>query len=807
MSLEPLPADELRWSADPASFGFETTDEIEPLTELVGQDRALDALEFGIAVEAPGFNVFILGEEGSGRRTAALSQMRKRAETEFGPDDWCYINNFDDPRRPRALRLPSGMSRRLAEDVEGLITRLATELPRILGSEEYQAQRKALLDQLEARRKQFFQHAEEEADRRGLAVIQSPQAIVLAPKRDGQILSETDLAQLSPEERHKYQEARDEVQDLFEEALRKLGEAATEAQEALREVNRRTIEATVTVLFRAPRARYSELPQVIEFLDAAQRDLVRMVNRLAMLTELESELLPRTLASEEFQRRYSVNVLVSHDHRGAPVIEEHNPTFSNLLGRIEHRVLQGALVTDFTMIRAGSLLRANGGYLLVDAMELLRRPLAWDALKRALKQGRLKIEEPGAELGIISTISLDPESIPLSVKVILIGPPILYYLLFGLDPDFAEIFKVKADFAPTIPRTPEAEREYARLAEARRRAESLPVFEASAIAALVEHGSRRAGDRTRLTARLSEIDDLIREAGFRARQAGSERVGRDHVQKAIAEWRRRSNRLEEELFRQIEMGVIIVRTEGTAIGQVNGLSVLTLGDYPFARPIRVSASTAMGARGVVDIEREAKLGGPIHSKAVLILGGYLNHRYGGERPLVLTATLAFEQVYEMIEGDSASLAELLALLSSLAGVPIRQDIAVTGSVNQAGEVQPVGGVTEKVEGYYHACRIKGLTGSQAVILPRRNVQHLMLDLEVVEAAKAGRFAIYAVDDVDEAIALAFGRPAEEVHRAVRSRLDSYVAEWQRLSAQIAPAPGAIAPPTPPRSGGADGPEA
>jgi lon-related putative ATP-dependent protease len=770
----------LRRSADEHAYAFETTAELEPLERLVGQERALDALAFGIAIDAPGFNVYMLGEEGTGRRTAALEMLRSRARGEAGPSDWCYINDFDDPRRPRALALPAGTARPLAAELEGIVTRLATELPKVLGSEEYQAQRKMLLDRLESLRKRLFERAEEEAERKSLAVVRGPQVIVIVPKRNGELLSEEELARLPPEERHRYDEARSEVQALFEEALRRFGEAATETQEAVRELNRRTVEATVSSLLRGVRGRYGHLSQLASFLDAMERDLAEVIHKVTILSEIDEDILARTLASEEFQRRYMVNVLVAHDGNGAPVVEEPNPTYANLIGRIEHRVLQGVLTTDFTMIRAGALLRANGGYLLVDALEVLRRPLAWEALKRVLKQGEVKVEEPAAELGIISTVSLEPEPIPLRLKVVLLGSPLFYYLLSSLDPDFAQIFKVKSDFGPTIPRTPETEREYARFVEGARRSESLPVFEASAVAALVEFGSRQAGDQTRLTARLAEIGDLVREAGFRARQGGRERVGRAEVREAILSRRRRLDRLEEELHREIEAGILLFSTRGEAIARANGLSVLMPGDYAFAKPIRVSASVSMGVRGVIDIERESTLGGPIHSKAVLILGGYLHQRYGKEQPVVLTASLTFEQSYEKIEGDSATLAELLTLLSALSSLPLRQDLAITGSVNQAGEVQPVGGVTEKVEGFYHACRIQGFTGTQGVILPATNVRHLMLDPEVVEAAGAGRFAIYPVESVDQAIALAFARPPEEVHAAVQAELKRYLEGWRAL---------------------------
>ncbi|HEY8485437.1 MAG TPA: ATP-binding protein [Longimicrobiales bacterium] len=781
MTVQPLSAEVLRRQSAGPAFEFRTTAELEPLDRLVGQDRALEALEFGTAIDAPGFNIFVLGEEGTGRRTAVLTALRRHAAKRPVPDDWCYINNFDDPRRPRALRLPPGTARQLATHMEAFITGLSAELPRAFSSEEYQAQRAAILQRLQATQKELFEAVDAEAERREVAIVRTPQAVLLVPKRHGRLLSDEEIERLSPEERERYDAAREEIQRLFEEALRRFADAAAHAQEALQELNRRTFEAAVAHLLEMLRTRYRDLPQVMEFLAAVEHDLTEVIGRLTLLAQAEPEVLTRTITAEEFQRRYKVNVLVGHhDMQGAPVVEEPNPTFANLLGRIEHFVHQGVLATDFTMIRAGALLRANGGCLVLDALEVLRRPWAWDAFKRALKQRELRIEEPAAELGLITTVTLQPEPIPLDVKVVLLGPPILYYLLYMLDPDFGQIFKVKADFAPVIERTPETELQYARFVASCCRKEGLPHFDAGAVGALVEYGSRRAQDQTRLTARLGEIADLVREAGHRARERGADAVTREDVEAAIEARIRRANRLEEELHRYIRHGTLLLGTRGEAVGQINGLSVITLGDYTFAKPIRVTATASVGTRGVVNIEREAALSGPIHSKAVLILTGYLHRRYGGERPLVLSASLGFEQVYELIEGDSATAAELLALLSALSGLPLRQDLAITGSVNQLGEIQPIGGVSEKVEGFYATCRIQGLTEGQGVVIPAQNVEHLTLRPEVVAAVEAGRFQIYPVRHIDEAIELCFRRPAEEVHRAVEARLDAFVAAWRRL---------------------------
>ena len=819
MSATRLPPEALHRPADPAALDFATTAEIEPLARLPGQERPLEALAFGLDVDSAGFNIFVVGEDGTGRRAAALEAVRQHAAGRPVPDDLCYVNNFADPRRPRLLRVPPGVGRRLAEDMEGLAAQLAAELPRVFGSDEYRAQRTAILERLEQRRAELFESAEEAAERHDLAVVQSPQGILLAPRRDGHLLTDEQLSALPAEQREEYEEARREVQALFEEALPKLAEAMTEAQRALRELNRRTAGRAAAHLFGVLRARYGSLPQVRTFLDAAEADLLELIGKLTITAEAEPAALAQAMATEEFQRRYMVNVIVAHeaDDRGAPVIVEPNPSFSRLNGRIEHRVVQVALVTDFLMIRAGALLAANGGYLVVDALEVLRRPLAWDALKRALRQGEVRLEEPGAELGLVSTVSLEPEPVPIDVKVVLIGPPILHALLSALDPDFDRIFKVKADFSPTLARSTESEREFARFVASRCHAEGLPPFDADAVGALIEYASRLAGDQTRLTARLALIADLVREAAHQAGGNGVPRaadngeardapaegdgrvaaatVTRENVEAAIRARIRRANRLEEELHRLIETGALLVATRGEAVGQVNGLSVIEVGDYAFARPVRVTASVAMGARGVVDIERESTLGGPIHSKAVLILSGYLNRRYGGDRPLALTASLAFEQVYEAVEGDSASMAELIALLSAVSGLPVRQDLAVTGSVDQHGNAQPVGGVSEKVEGFFHACRIQGLTGEQGVTVPARNAPHLVLRPEVVAAASRGEFHVYTVDHVDDAIELLFRRPAAEVHDAVAARLQDFVEAWLRLRAE---AGGLVGSPLPER---------
>ena len=784
-----LPATALRRTADIEGYGFGSTAELEPLERVPGQDRALEALDFGVAIDAPGFNLFLLGDEGTGRRSIALAAVRRQAAARPVPDDWCYVNDFEEGRRPRALRLPPGTGRKLADDMEAFVAGLARELPRMFGSEEYQARRNSIVERLDARRKEALESVSAEAERRGMVMVGSPQMILLAPKgADGGMLSDEDVARLSSEERDRIEHARDELRKLLETALMPVAELAERSREELRELGRHTAEAAVAQQLATLRLRYRDLPQVIEFLNAVEADLFRIIGKLAELTDAEPSMLTRVFGSEDFDLRYKVNVVVSREgNHGAPVVEETNPTFANLLGRIERRLREGALTTDFLHIRAGALLRANGGYLILDAFELLRRPFAWDALRRALKQCAVQIDEPGADFGLITTESLQPEPIPLDAKVVLIGPPILYYLLHALDPDFRHIFRVEVDFSPAVDRTREMEIAYARAIAGICRRSELPHFDAAAVGALVEWASREAGDQTRLSARLDELADVARESAFRAQQHNAEIVQRADVEAALQARRRRANRLEEEIDRHIRDGTLVISTTGTAVGVVNGLAVLALGDYAFGRPVRVSAAVALGGKGIIDIERESTLGSPVHSKAVLILAGYLNQRYGSKRPLAITATLGFEQIYEGVEGDSASVAEVLALLSAISELPLRQDLGVTGSMDQHGAVQAVGGVTEKVEGFYRACRIQGLHDSQGVVIPAANVHTVMLDAEVLDAVNARRFHVYAVQTLDEAIELCFDQPPSAVHAAVESRLDAFVRTWKELQLRDAQA--------------------
>lgn len=784
-----LTAEEVRRVCDPQSFDFETTEELPSLSEIIGQPRVVEALDFGVGMASYGFNIFALGPPGSGKTTLITRFLRQRAAEQPVPDDWCYVTDFKDTRRPRALRLPAGWGRRLRDDMQELVDHLRKAIPRALESEEYQQERKRVLREIEEQQEAIFQKLQEQARNRGFALIRTPVGLILTPAVNGQPLTERQYEALPEETREKLERLRADLSQRVERGMRRIRELEKEGQARVKELERQIATLAVGPVVDELREKYAALPEVVDYLEQVRDDVVDHVDDFRETAEATS--LPealRAMAEEQRFIRYAVNVIIDNaETKGAPVVVENNPTFTNLIGRLEHRALFGALVTDFTMIKPGALHRANGGYLVLNARDVLINPYAWEVLKRALKSREIRTESLGEQLGLISTVSLEPEPIPLDVKVVLIGSPLLYYLLHYYDEDFQELFKVQADFAPQMERTPETERQYALFVRTICEEEKLRPFHRTAVARIVEYGSRLVGDQQKLSTRFGPIADLVREAHYRASRNGHEVVTGDDVMEAVRASIYRRNRIEERIQEMIAEGTLLVNTEGTVVGQVNGLSVLQLGDYAFGKPTRVSARTFIGRGGIVDIEREVQLGGPIHSKGVLILNGYLGGQYATETPLSLSASLVFEQSYEEVEGDSASSAELYALLSSISGIPLRQDLAVTGSIDQHGHIQPVGGVTEKVEGFFDVCRLKGLTGTQGVIIPARNVRHLMLREDVVEAIRRGEFHIYAVETVDEGLELLTGMPAGErgpdgtfpegtVHRAVMDRL----IEWAEV---------------------------
>lgn len=731
------------------------------MEEIIGQERALRALRFGLEIREKGFNVYTAGAQGTGRMTAVRSFLDELAKAKPRASDWVYVHNFENQYEPNAIALPGGRGPRFREDMKRFIEEARQALPRAFESEEYAKRRDETLQSLQGNRADLIARINQRAQEAGFVIQMSPIGLLTIPIINGKPVPEEEFITLPDEVRAEVQRRRDALNADLRSTLRQVQEIERQGAEAVKNVNHDIALYAIGNLVAELKENYADVPEVPEYIDAVQNDILENLQAFLGVPEQPG-------APPQFQafirelpfRKYDVNVVVDNaDAGGAPVIVEQNPTFQNLLGKIEKEVQFGIFTTDFTMIRPGSLHKANGGYLILNVEDLLRTPLSWDGLKTALKTGEAVIEEPGERMGFITAKTIKPEPVPLDIKVTLIGTPMIYQLLYQMDPDFKELFKVKADFDTVMERSDENAGKYADFMCNLVREEKLRHLDREAIARVIEYGSRLAADKEKLSTQFAAVADLIREANFYAASDGAEQIGRQHVMKAIDEKVYRSNLIQQKIQEYIQRGIFLIETEGEKVGQVNGLSVIGLGDFAFGRPSKVTASIGVGREGIMDIEREAALGGPIHTKGVLIINGYLNNNYAGDKPLGLSARLVFEQSYEGIEGDSASSTELYALLSALSGLPLKQYLAVTGSVNQKGEVQAIGGVNEKLEGFFEVCKAKGLNGNQGALIPASNVQNLMLKEEIVEAAKAGRFRIYPVRTIDEGIEVLTGVPA------------------------------------------------
>ncbi len=755
-----LDAGALCWSCDPKQFQFQTTEQVEDLDEILGQPRALDAVQFGIGIRREGYNLYVLGPAGMGKRTVVRQFLEQRSAGEPTPSDWCYVHNFGDSHKPQALQLPSGQGQKLRADMERLVDDLRTAIPAALELEEHRTRLQEVEQESKERHDQAFRELAAQAEGQGIRLVRTPAGFALAPLKDGDVLGPDDFEKLTREEQKRIEDAVASLQEKLREIIEQVPQWRKDARDKIRELNREAARFAIAHLIAKIKKEYPDLPELLDYFDAVERDAVDHADEFRPQEEESVTLFGLPTRERGAFQRYKVNLLVDHGGtQGAPVVYEDHPTFQNLLGRAEHESRMGALITDFTLIKPGALHRANGGYLVVEVLRLLQQPFAWEGLKRALHSRRLKIESLGEALSLVSTVSLEPQPIPLDVKVVLLGDRLLYYLLYQYDPDFAELFKVAADFHEQMDRSPENCQLYARFVATLARREKHLRLDPAAVARVIEHSARAAGDSEKLSTHMGTVADLLREADHWARQGNGDTITADHIQKALDKQIYRVDRVRERLQEQIRRGTILIDTEGARSGQVNGLSVLDLGNFAFGQPSRITATARLGKGEVVDIEREVKLSGAIHSKGVLILSAFLAARYAKDRPLSLSASLVFEQSYGKVEGDSASVAELCALLSALAEAPIKQSLAVTGSVNQHGQVQAIGGVNQKIEGFFDICRIRGLTGDQGVLIPASNMQHLMLRREVVDAAAAGQFHVYPVETVDQAISLLTGVPA------------------------------------------------
>ncbi len=791
-SFPPLQPSQLYQPCDLEQFGFQTTAELEDLAEIIGQMRAMDAVRFGAGIRREGYNLFVLGPTGMGKRSMVRQVLEQRARDEQQPSDWCYINNFPQPHQPQALKLPPGKGAELRRHMAQLVEDLRTAIPAVFESDEYRAKTEAIQEAFNKRREQAFKEVGEEAEKQEIVLLRTPDGFAFAPTRNHEVIPPDEYEKLPEEEKQRVEAVIAELQERLEKVLRQMPQWRKERHEQVKQLDRETTLSVVVHLVNELREIYADLPEVLKYLDLVQQDVVENADDFRKQEE-STTLAGMNIITRQTFHRYQVNVLVTHDATpGAPIVSEDNPTYSNLVGRVEHIAQLGALVTDFTLIKPGVLHRANGGYLLLDVRKVLVQPFAWEALKRALQSREIRIESLGQMFSLVSTVSLEPEPIPLDTKVVLFGDRLFYYLLQEYDPEFDELFKVAADFEDRIERSSDTHLLYARLISTLARKEGLQPFDRGAVARVVEHSARLAGDAQRLSTHMRSVADLLLEADYWSREAGHEVVGAADVQQAIDTHIHRLDRLRARLYEEILRDTLMIATEGEVTGQVNGLSVIELGEFAFAQPTRITATTRLGDGELVNIEREVKLSGAIHSKGVLILSSFLAARYARNQPLAFSASLVFEQSYGFVEGDSASLAELCALLSNLADAPIRQSMAVTGSVNQFGQVQAIGAVNEKIEGFFDICAARGLTGEQGVLIPAANVKHLMLRRDVVGAAESGRFQIYAVENVDQAIALLTGIPAGDADASgkypegsVNRRVAARLAELSEIRKSLA----------------------
>ena len=798
MAVDPVPAELLYRACDLAQFDFATTAELEDHSGLVGQERVLEALRFGASIRRQGYNLFVLGPDGAGKHEAVLRFLSGVALRQRAPADWVYVNNFDTPHKPVALELGAGTGRTLKESMARLVDDLKATMPAIVESEEYQNRRQSIDEEYQEKQEQAFEELRTHAEAENIALLRTPAGFALAPVHEGNVLKPEEFNKLPEEERKRIEDIIQGLQKELAETIEHIPGWQKEHRLRIQSLNREVAEREVERVMRELRAFFDGVTPVRNWLDAVKADLIENIGLFAGAGAEAPGQAPQPMqvmqALAQGQgggfpvanpfRRYEINIVVENSESarqhgsatlkaqdladaggyiggGAPIHYEDHPTMANLLGRVEHMPQMGALVTDFMLIKSGSLHRANGGYLLIDALKLLREPLAWEALKRAIRRRKVVIESAGEYLSLISTVTLEPDPIPLDIKIVLLGDRYLYYMLSNLDPDFEELFKVAADFEDEIDREPENELLYARLLAGFCREENLLPLDRAGVGRVIERSARMAEDAEKLTTILRPIVDLLREADHIARSEGAIAVTADHIDSAVDAQIGRADRLRERSLEMITRDIVMIDTEGERVGQVNGLSVLSMGSVSFGRPSRITARVRMGlgSARVMDIEREVALGGPIHTKGVLILSGYLSGQFLPEIPLSMSASVVFEQSYGGVDGDSASSAELYALISALAEAPIAQGLAVTGSVNQLGEVQAIGGVNDKIEGFFDICMRRGLTGEQGVLIPAANVKHLMLRQDVVDAVERGMFAIYPVEHVEEGVELLMGAPA------------------------------------------------
>ena len=754
--VKALPPKDLAAKVPADHLPFETLNDITPLSGILGQERAVEAIQFGVAMQRPGYNIFAMGDSGTGRSSYVMSYLKSEAKRCDAPTEWAYVNNFTESHRPKALEFAPGLAAEFEQEIRTLIDGLMVTFPAAFENTTYQQQKgvidRAFNEQYEA----AINKVERVSVKIGVAMFRDASSVSFAPMKDGKALEENEFAALSDEERDAFQEGVSTLESMLNEELLSLPQWKRATYEQLRQLNLNTLQEALDPLMSGLFAKYQDDEAVTDYLKAMRDDLDKVIID-QMADDKASENRDEIARRQLYEELYLPNIAVTHEADGGqPVIYEPHPTYRNLFGQVEHSSDQGMLITSYRLIRSGSLHAANGGYLILDAEKLLTDHYLWEALKRALKNKTLKIEHPYADMGLTNTMTLSPQDLPLQVKVVLIGSREIYYLLQDADPDFQEMFRVLVDFDDTLKRNKESEIAFARLMKDRVDKEEYANVSRDGVAALIEYSSRLAEHQREMAAKIGDVFELLGEADFVRQMAKDDLITQSHIARALKAKKHRTGRVSEKIIEEILEGTVLLESDGFAVGKINGLTVMQIGDSSFGAPARISTTVHPGGKGIIDIERESNLGQNIHSKGVLILSGYLGNKYAQRYPLDISASIAMEQSYGYVDGDSASTAELCCLLSALIQVPLRQDLAITGSLNQYGEVQAIGGVNEKIEGFFNVCNARGLTGKQGVIIPKSNANNLMLNDEIIEAVEAGLFHVYPIATADEALHLLTG---------------------------------------------------
>lgn len=756
-----LPLEALSNSCDPAIFSFETTRDIKDPTEFIGQKRAYEAIQFGIRIKHDGYNLYALGPAGIGKQSIITSILQQEAAKRPTPPDWCYVYNFKNPRYPQALKLPPGFGCKLMKDMEQLISDLKSSLPAVFETVEHQARIDQISEEVSVKQKEFFDSLQEEAEANEMTILSTSKGFVVVPLKGGRVMTAKELQALSQEEREHTEEVTEELNEQLANVIKEVQRLHKNRRKQEKDYEQELTLGAVQPHIRKLEKKYKQLPQILSYLDQVQEDIVQNPKLFLKKQEQTTSSIWGESHPSEFEfSRYSVNVIIDNAAtQGAPIIYEDNPRDYKLTGRIEHVSLFGALVTDFSLIRGGALHRANGGFLILDVTKILEQTWAWEALKRALLMKQIKTELPPHLISVTSTSTLEPEPIPLEIKIVLIGTRADYYYLRDTDDLFNELFKVAVDFEETIPRTEATLQLFAKLIATLVKKKNIKALDREAVARVIDHCSRLVEDSEKISLNLQNVIELLEEADHWADQKNQSVIRHDHVQYAIDSQTFRLDHHQQLLYDEIKRDIVLINTEGEAVGQINALTTYRFGEFTFGFPSRITATVRIGREGIIDIEREVNLSGPIHAKGILILSGFLRGRYVPRLPLTLSASIVFEQSYCAVDGDSASVAELCSLLSALSKIPIKQTLAVTGSINQHGLVQAIGNVNEKIEGFYDICKARGLTGHQGVVIPKSNVKNLMLREDIIKAVETKMFAVYAIATVDEAIAVLMGKEA------------------------------------------------